>query len=94
MVARMKTMTVAVSLAVVLGAIVGSTAALGSAPAGPSGAGPAPQAEQPEPDRPAGQVELLAAGDASELEFVPVPPCRLVDTRLGGGRLGAGTDRG
>ena len=94
MVPRMKTMVVAVSLAVVLGAIIGSTAALGSPPTGASGADRAPNAGQP--DRPADQVkpDFQAAGVTSEMDFVPVASCRLVDTRLGGGRLAAADARG
>ena len=94
MVPRMKTMVVAVSLAVALGAIIGSTAALGSAPAGSSGAGSAPNAGQP--DGLADQVkpDFQAAGVTSEMDFVPVASCRLVDTRLGGGRLAAADARG
>jgi hypothetical protein len=95
MVSRVKGAAAAASLALVLGVVVGSTAVLGSAGPGPSGAGPALQADQPEPDRPAGPIKPEAVtGITPELEFVPVAPCRLVDTRLGGGRLAAGTDRG
>jgi hypothetical protein len=44
-----------------------------------------------------GQIRTATAaalGDAtSHLVFVPVPPCRIIDTRLGGGPLGANETR-
>lgn len=39
-------------------------------------------------------VTAAALGDAvADLTFVPLPPCRIIDTRKGGGLLGAGQTR-
>lgn len=62
-----------------LAGVAGATYA-GSRPAQdkPPGAGPA----------------AIAANLRSETKFVPVTPCRAVDTRLAGGKMNAGTNRG
>jgi hypothetical protein len=39
-------------------------------------------------------ITAAAIGDAgSDLLYVPLPPCRIIDTRLGGGKIIAGTTR-
>ena len=66
---RSKVLLVAVVIAVLAGGAGASLAATG---------GRAQQAPAPEP-------QALGPTTSHDLEFVPVDPCRLADTRLGGG---------
>lgn len=102
MIPRLQAMVLAASLALILGAVIGSTVAVGSSPASAPPAGPTakPVADPPieQPATPRGAVrqvtpDFQAAGVTSEMDFVPVASCRLVDTRLGGGKLVAGGAR-
>ena len=74
---RSKVLLVAVVIAVLAGGAGASLAATG---------GRAQQAPAPEP-------QALGPTTSHDLEFVPVDPCRLADTRLGGGIVAA-TRRG
>ncbi len=102
MIPRLQTMVLAASLALILGAVIGSTVAVGSSPASapPDGPTATPRTDPPidQPATPRAAVrqvkpDFQAPEVTSEMNFVPVAPCRLVDTRLGGGKLAAGTAR-
>jgi hypothetical protein len=97
MVSRAMSSVVPISLGLVLGLVVGSAATLGSARQTPRQVDPASMITQPregvEPAETAVDPDFQAAGGTSEMLYVPVPPCRLVDTRVAGGKLAAGALR-
>ncbi len=72
-------------------AVVGATAAFGSG----TGSTSLPAHGQPaaEPVRPNAKPAFQVAGTISEMGYVPVVSCILVDTRLAGGRFAAGATR-
>ena len=97
MVSRAMSSVVAISLALVLGSVLGSAAGLESARQASRQVDPASMITQPrqgaEPDVTAVDPDFQAAGGTSEMVYVPVPPCRLVDTQIAGGKLAAGALR-
>ena len=52
-----------------------------------------PNANQAKPSRSALAPAFQAAGTTAEMHYVPVTPCKLVDTRVAGGRFSSGTAR-
>lgn len=99
---RLRTVIVIATLAALVGGGIASTSASAARLAPLPGlvaaaAAPAPPAP---PDATAAvtaaaPVAAAAVGalTSSELQFVPVAPCRIVDTRAGGGKLAAGSSR-
>ncbi|HZE50039.1 MAG TPA: hypothetical protein VE074_10790 [Jatrophihabitantaceae bacterium] len=83
-----------VVLALALAAVTTGTAAAW-AQSGPESAParqqPTPQPAQPRPASPIRPASVLA--DSTENTYVPITPCRAVDTRVSGGPLAAGATR-
>jgi len=73
-------------LALVLGLVVAAN------PGGASASPPRPPDPQgPRPDD--GKIGAAAVTETPELLFVPVAPCRIVDTRVAGGKMASGAVR-
>jgi hypothetical protein len=71
-------------------AAIGAGAFAASALAGPTGT---TNANTASPNTTKVAPNFQVAGHTSEMSFVPVNPCKLVDTRLAGGQFGNGTSR-
>jgi hypothetical protein len=97
MVSRAMSSVVVVSLALVLTLVPRSGTTLGSARQTSTNVEPASMSTQPRqgagPDANAIDPDFQAAGGSSEMIYVPVAPCRLVDTRVAGGKVAAGALR-
>jgi hypothetical protein len=95
---RIGVAVVGVATVAVMGMLSGGSAASGSTPspavAAPPNGGPPPGAA-PGQASPAAAATPLALNQQSPLEdqFVPITPCRIVNTQLGGGRFAANTTR-
>ncbi len=83
---------IAVGVVAALALVTGTVAVAGAVGAIPP---PPPDPAQARAERSAGMSTLAAAstGAGSEQLFVPISPCRIVDTRAGGGKLAASETR-